>query len=133
MDRSIFDWFVDNVTVCASDLDPSLTPSSLTVAAGANLEFDAAVQNLLASSQSTEAWIDVVGPDSAPLTASGNPRFGPQTLNLPGSASRGRTDIRLRIPADAAPAEGYRLILFVGDFDAGIVCDSAEFEFEVTP
>jgi len=127
------DWFVDNLAICAATVAPSVSPAGSSVGAGGTLEFDASVLNLQASSQATEAWIDVVGPDASPVFAAGNPKFGPQTLNLPASGSRGRSDIRLRIPGGTASAEGYQLILYTGDFDAGLVCASAEFEFEVTP
>jgi len=132
VDGAIDDWFVDNVSICAATVLASVTPQSTSVAAGSPLFFDASATNVSGQSQPTEAWVSVFRPDSGPLFSS-NPKFGPKSFSLNPGQSRSRNGLRINVPGGATPGAGYRVIVFIGDFDTGEVCHTAEFEFTVTP
>lgn len=127
------DWFVDNLSISDSGLAATVTPQSSSVPVGGTLLFDADIQNVSNSSQSSDAWIDVYGPDGGPVFAGGNPKFGPKALSVPQNQSRGRSDLPINIPGSAQPGPGYRVILFIGDFNTKAVQAVGEFTFEVTP
>ncbi len=126
-------FLADNLSISASRFAATATAQSASVAVGGTLLFDAEVENIAGSTQAGDAWIDVYGPDGGPVFEAGNPKFGPKGLSIPSGQTRGRTDLPIRIPGTASPGDGYRAILFVGDFGTKEVQAVGEFTFEVTP
>jgi len=108
-------FYVDNVSLVDPPAKIELVPSVSGVRAGETIFFDASVRNRRTSSIVTTAWIDVFRPDGSPLFSS-NPKLGPKSVSLGPSATKGRNDIPLRIPASAPPDFNYRVIAYSGEF-----------------
>lgn len=109
------------------DVRITLVPKTTTAHAGENLLYDVIVENLSASSQSVDAWIDAFKANGGPVP--GNPLGGPKTLDLaPGRVIR--KTVSLHIPG-ATPASGpYRIAGRMGSFGGTVVATSS-FAFDV--
>ena len=130
VDFVLNDWWIDNVSVAHSDIDVSVVPQASAVPAGGQLLFDAAVQNLVGSQRSSEAWIDVFRPDGSPLFAS-NPKFGPKSFGVQGFQTKQRTDLRINVNGSVPAGTGYRCVAYIGVFP-NEVHHAADFFFTVT-
>lgn len=115
--------------IAIDSLEFTLTPRSTTVAAGETLTYDVVLTNTDTTTQTHDAWIDVLRPSGAPYAR--NPIAGPKRFTLsPGQTVR--KTVHLRIPAQTPPSGPYTLRGSIGGFP-GSPSVTASFEFSVVP
>jgi hypothetical protein len=129
---SMDDWFIDNVSVASSEVLVTVLPDNTSAPPGGTIFLDAYVTNLSYDHPNpATAWVNVYRPDGSPLALGGNPKFGPKSVNLNPGQLKSKLNVPLRVPGDAVPGPGYRVIAIVGDEATGLVANVSEFQFTV--